>query len=71
MTALPGIQRDGTALASNRYTDGEWVRFQRGLPRKIGGYTGSFLNATGISRGMHMAAANGLNYVVSGYSAGL
>ena len=71
MTALPGIQRDGTALASNRYTDGEWVRFQRGLPRKIGGYTGSFLNATGISRGMHMSAANGLNYVVSGYSAGL
>ena len=71
MTALPGIQRDGTVFASNRYNDGEWVRFQRGLPRKIGGYTGSFLNATGISRGMHMPAANGLNYVVSGYSAGL
>ena len=71
MTALPGIQRDGTVFASNRYNDGEWVRFQRGLPRKIGGYTGSFLNATGISRGMAMSAANGLNYVVSGYSAGL
>lgn len=71
MTALPGIQRDGTSLASTRYNDGEWVRFQRGLPRKIGGYTGSFLNATGISRGMAMSAANGLNYVVSGYSAGL
>jgi len=71
MTALPGLQRDGTVFASNRYNDGEWVRFQRGLPRKIGGYTGSFLNATGISRGMAMSAANGLNYVVSGYSAGL
>ena len=71
MTALPGIQRDGTVFASNRYNDGQWVRFQRGLPRKIGGYTGSFLNATGISRGMHMSAANGLNSVVSGYSAGL
>ena len=71
MTALPGLQRDGTVFASNRYNDGEWVRFQRGLPRKMGGYTGSFLNATGISRGMHMSAANGLNYVVSGYSNGL
>jgi hypothetical protein len=71
MTALPGIQRDGTGFASNRYNDGKWVRFQRGLPRKIGGYSGSFLNATGISRGMQMTASNGLNYVVSGYSSGL
>jgi hypothetical protein len=30
-----------------------------------------FLNGTGISRGMTMSSQNGLNYVVSGYSAGL
>ena len=34
----PGIQRDGSQYASDNYTDGQWVRFQRGLPRKIGGY---------------------------------
>ena len=71
LTCPPGIQRDGANFASDRYSDGLWVRFQRGLPRKVGGYTGIFLNATGISRGVQMAAVNGLNYVVSGYSAGL
>jgi hypothetical protein len=67
----PGIQRDGTQFASPCYVDGRWVRFQNGLPRKIGGYKGIFLNASGISRGMTMTSTNGLNYVVSGYSLGL
>ena len=26
---LPGVQRDGTFLDKNYYTDGKWVRFQR------------------------------------------
>ena len=34
----PGIQRDGTQFAAPTYVDGEWVRFQNALPRKIGGY---------------------------------
>jgi hypothetical protein len=67
----PGIQRDGTQLAADVYVDGEWVRFQRGLPRKMGGYSGIFLNASGISRGMTMTSTDGFNYVISGYSAGL
>ena len=67
----PGIQRDGTQFASDTFVDGEWVRFQRGLPRKMGGYNGIFLNASGISRGMTMTSTNGLNYVISGYSGGL
>ena len=33
-----GIKRDGTKFDGNFYTDGQWVRFQRGLPRKMGGY---------------------------------
>ena len=66
-----GIQRDGTQFAAPAYVDGQWVRFQRGLPRKIGGYTGAFLNASGISRGVTMSASNGLNYIISGYSAGI
>ena len=66
-----GIQRDGTTFASPSYIDGKWVRFQYARPRKIGGYVGVFLNATGISRGMIMSADNGLNYIVSGFNAGL
>jgi len=66
-----GIQRDGTVFDSPCYVDGKWVRFQRGRPRKIGGYDGIFLNATGVSRGMAMTAVNGFNYVVSGYNNGL
>ena len=67
----PGIQRDGTQFASVSYVDGKWVRFQYSRPRKIGGYNGSFLNATGISRGMIMSAQDGLNYVISGYNNGI
>lgn len=67
----PGIQRDGTQFAAPTYVDGQWVRFQNGLPRKIGGYKGIFLNAAGISRGMTMSSTGGLNYVISGYNNGL
>lgn len=67
----PGIQRDGTILDSLTFVDGQWVRFQRGRPRKMGGYKGIFQNATGISRGMIMQPDNGLNYVYSGNSTGL
>jgi hypothetical protein len=62
----PGIQRDGTIFNAPSYMDGQWVRFQNGLPRKMAGYRGIFLNASGISRGMTMSSTNGLNYVISG-----
>lgn len=34
----PGIKRDGTPLDGDNYIDGQWCRFRRGKPRKIGGY---------------------------------
>jgi hypothetical protein len=34
----PGVKRDGTDFDSQHWTDGQWVRFQRGRPRKMGGY---------------------------------
>ena len=67
----PGIQRDGTLFDAPTFVDGRWVRFQRSRPRKMGGYRGIFLNATGISRGMIMNSENGLNYVYSGWSNGV
>ena len=33
-----GIKRDGTQLDSMNWTDGQWVRFQRGRLKKMGGY---------------------------------
>lgn len=47
----PGIKRDGTKFDGNNYTDGQWVRWQRGLPRKIGGYKSTQKYLTEISRG--------------------
>ena len=38
LKSKPGIKRDGTKFDGDFYTDGQWVRFQRGLPRKMGGY---------------------------------
>ena len=66
-----GIQRDGTLFAAPTYVDGKWVRFQYGKPRKIGGYTASFLLSNGVSRGMTMMPVDSINYVISGYNNGL
>jgi len=71
MQVPAGIQRDGTEFDSLMYVDGRWVRFQRGRPRKIGGYKAIFLNASGISRGMQMTSTGGINYLVSGNANGL
>lgn len=38
-TSRPGVKRDGTALDNQFYSSAQWVRFQRGRPRKMGGYT--------------------------------
>lgn len=38
ITCQAGIKKDGTQLSGNYYIDGQWLRFQRGLPRKMGGY---------------------------------
>jgi hypothetical protein len=66
-----GIQRDGTLFAAPSYVDGQWVRFQYGRPRKMGGYNGAFLNASGISRGLILNSQNGITWVISGYAGGV
>jgi hypothetical protein len=38
LTVQPGISRDSTNFSSRSWIDGEWVRFQFGMPRKMGGY---------------------------------
>lgn len=67
----PGIQRDGTVLDRNFYTDGQWVRFQRARPRKIAGYREIVNNLAGPSRGIYVNPVTTFNYVFSGYNDGL
>ena len=62
----PGIQRDGTPFQAARYTDGVWCRFQRLLPKKIGGYKSIFQSLVGIYRGMIVQPYNGVNYLFAG-----
>ena len=64
----PGIKRDGTKFDGNFYTDGQWVRWQRGLPRKIGGYRAITKYLTEISRGFTNYTQMGFVYCHSGSS---
>ena len=50
VTSLAGIRRDGTNLDGDYYTDGQWVRFQRGRPKKMGGYKQTVDDLTGPAR---------------------
>jgi hypothetical protein len=67
----PGIQRDGTIFDRISYNDGRWVRFQRGRPRKVGGYAVISDQMTGPSRGVWANPNNGFNQIFSGYNNGL
>ena len=67
----PGIQRDGTLFDKEFYVDGQWVRFQRGRPRKIGGYRQITDILAGPSRGIFVVPRSNFSNVYSGYSDGL
>jgi hypothetical protein len=67
----PGIKRDGTVFETREYSDGEWCRFQRGVPKKMGGYRQLFGSFEGIPRGMVTNAFDGVNYIFVGDSTGI
>ena len=62
LKSLAGIKRDGTRYDGDFYIDGQWVRFQRGLPRKIGGYRSISKYLTEISRGFNSFTQQSLQY---------
>lgn len=66
LRSQPGIKRDGTKFDGDFYTDGQWVRFQRGLPRKIGGYRSVSKYLTEQSRGITDFPQSSLVYYHSG-----
>ena len=67
----PGIQRDGTLFDKQFYSDGQWVRFQRGRPRKILGYRVISDQISGPSRGIWVNSQNSFTSIFSGYADGL
>ena len=67
----PGIQRDGTVFDKEFYNSGRWVRFQRGRPRKVGGYRQITDTLAGPSRGVYLVPRGAFNNLYSGYNNGL
>lgn len=64
--SAPGIKRDGTKFEGDNYVDGSWVRFQRGLPRKIWGYRSANKYLRGIPRALHAYTQDQLTYIHAG-----
>jgi hypothetical protein len=67
----PGIKRDGTKFEGDFYVDGQWVRWQRALPRKMGGYRSTQKYLQQISRGFTSFTQQNFVYCHSGGSSTL
>jgi hypothetical protein len=67
----PGIKRDGTKFEGDFYVDGQWVRWQRGLPRKMSGYRSTQKYLQQISRGFSTFTQQNFVYCHSGGSSTL
>ena len=66
LKSQPGIKRDGTRFEGDNYVDGQWVRWQRGLPRKMGGYRATQKYLQEISRGFSTFTQMNFVYCHSG-----
>lgn len=67
----PGIKRDGTQFEGESYIDGLWCRFQRGLPRKIGGFRAATSTLPERVYGMQVLSENGVQYAHLGSASSL
>ena len=63
---LPGVQRDGTDFSSKAYNEYIWTRTQRGLPRKIGGYSLITDALAGVPRQINQFFKNDFIYFTVG-----
>jgi|SRR5882724_27476 len=48
----PGVQRDGTQFSSQAFIDGQWCRWYRQLPKKMGGFVQITNQINNIPRGI-------------------
>jgi hypothetical protein len=63
IASLSGIKRDGTKYEGDYYVDGQWCRFHRKLPRKMGGYKQLSNSVSGIATGIYSWANNNILYL--------
>ena len=67
LASAPGIKRDGTRFDNEHYTDGLWCRFQRGMPKKIGGYQQVTDTVPEITRGMATFSQDDVQFLHLGH----
>jgi hypothetical protein len=67
--STPGIRRDGTRFDADFYNDGQWVRFQRGKPRKMWGYRAIQNAISQIPRKLSVFSRAGYHYLAAGSGA--
>jgi hypothetical protein len=67
LASQPGIKRDGTKFEGNYYVDGRWCRFQRGKPRKMGGYQQVTDTVPEVARGMDSFAQDDIQHIHIGH----
>ena len=58
-----GIQRDGTNFDANYFNDGQHVRFQRGRPKKMGGYKAIVQTLVGPIRAVYVWGKQSFNSI--------
>jgi hypothetical protein len=61
----PGVQRDGTDLDANLFNDAQHCRFQRGRPKKMGGYKAISQSLAGPVRAVFVWSRQALNSIFS------
>lgn len=64
--SLAGVKRDGTRFEGDFYIDARWMRFQRGLPRKMAGYRQITNGVSGLNRGMFTSSEDNFLYTQIG-----
>lgn len=66
IASQPGIKRDGTMFEGDNYVDGQWTRFQRGLPRKMPGYRSINKYLKSLPRTLHGYTRDSLTTIHAG-----
>lgn len=67
LASQPGIKRDSTRFDNEHYVDGEWCRFQRGKPKKMGGYQQVTDTVPEITRGMISFSEDNIQFLHLGH----
>ena len=67
LVSKPGIKRDSTRFDNEHYIDGRWARFQRGKPKKMGGYQQVTDTVPEITRGIHSFSSDNIQYLHLGH----